>query len=448
MPHVRTPGSPPDEAGFALIEVLISGVIAVLAAAAVLTLFGASARSVADQRHRTQAYAVAQEDQARMRAMRIQTLHKYTNSRTVTVDGVNYTVVSTGKYINDASGDDLTCASNGGSVDYVKISSKVTWPNMRATPATTIQSLIAPPNGSLNPSAGTLVFMATNGAGTPTSGIGVSGTGAGTFSGSTTAAGCVIFLEQAAGEYTLTVSGVGAGLVDQDGLTPAPKKIKVNPEVTNTIPLLYDKPGSVPIVFQTRNYKSETVSAKTSTFLAYNTGMTTAKLFGTVGGTTFSSKTATPLFPFNSADVFYAGACTTNDPGTKAESVAAQASALVPANGTAATQTIRLPSLLLTVKRSGTAYNGATVVVSDSECKSGGSPIKRTFTTAAADGANGRLTEPGLPYGVYDICVSASITSSGNTRTYREEFADFGVKNTSGNSLEVDVTTSDPQGTC
>ncbi|HEX3240133.1 MAG TPA: hypothetical protein VHR18_08375 [Solirubrobacterales bacterium] len=444
MPHARAPGSPPDEAGFALIEVLISGVIAILAAAAVMTLFGASARSVADQRHRTQAYAVAQEDQARMRAMRIQTLHKYTSTRTVTVDGVNYTVVSTGKYINDASGDDLTCASNGTSVDYVKISSKVTWPNMRATPATTIQSLIAPPNGSLNPSAGTLVFMAANGAGTPTAGIGVAGTGAGTFSGSTTAAGCVIFLEQAAGEYTLTVSGVGTGLVDQDGLAPAPKKIKVNPEVTNTIPLLYDKPGSVPIVFQTRNYKSETVSAKTNTFIAYNTGMTTAKLFGTVGGTTFSSKTATPLFPFSSPTVFYAGACTTNNP----ESGLALASVNVPANGTAASQTIRLPSLLLNVKRSGSAYNGATVTVSDSECNSGGSPIERTFTTASVNGANGRLTEPGLPYGVYDICISAPITTSGNTRTYREEIADFGVKNTSGNSLEVDVTTSDPQGTC
>jgi type II secretory pathway pseudopilin PulG len=444
MPHARTPGSPPDEAGFALIEVLISGVIAILAAAAVMTLFGASARSVADQRHRTQAYAVAQEDQARMRAMRIQTLHKYTATRTVTVDGVNYTVESTGKYINDSTGDDLTCSSSGSTVDYVKIGTKVTWPNMRATPATRISSIVAPPSGSLNPGTGTLVFMASNSTPTPISGIGVSGTGAGTFSGSTSAAGCVIFLEQTAGEYTLSLSGVGTGLVDQDGLAPAPKKIKVNPEVTTTIPLLFDKPGSVPLVFQTRNYKGETVSAKTNTFLAYNTGMTTAKLFGTVGGSTFSSKTATPLFPFSSPDVFYAGACTTNNP----ESGLALASVKVPANGTAASQTIRLPSLLLTVKRSGTAYNGATVAVYDSECKSGGSPIKRTFTSAAADGANGRLTEPGLPHGIYDICVSLPITTSGNTRTYKEEIADFAVTNTSGNLLEVNVTTSDPQAAC
>src|SRR5262245_20556547 len=199
---------PSEEGGFALIEVLISGLIAVIIAGAVMTLLQSSARSAADSRKRSQAYAVAQEDQARMRAMKVPSLHKYSQTRTVTVGGIPYTVESSAKYINDTSGSDPACGSGNSSVDYVKISSKVTWPKMRTGQATTIQGLIAPPSGTLNPKAGTLVVQAANAAGTATAGIGVSGSGAGTFSGTTTSSGCVIFLEQASGEYTMSVTGV------------------------------------------------------------------------------------------------------------------------------------------------------------------------------------------------------------------------------------------------
>jgi Tfp pilus assembly protein PilV len=59
-----SPSPAPSEAGFALIEVLISGLIAVVVAAAVMALFATAERSAADQRQRTQAYGVAQDDQA------------------------------------------------------------------------------------------------------------------------------------------------------------------------------------------------------------------------------------------------------------------------------------------------------------------------------------------------------------------------------------------------
>lgn len=441
MTPSRAPAPPPaQEAGFALIEVLISGLIAVIVAAGVMALFGASARSAADSRHRAQAYAVAQEDQARMRTMRIQTLNKYTQSRTVTVDGTPYTIESSAKFINNSTGDDLTCATGGSTVDYVKIASKVTWPGMRSGETTTITSLIAPPNGSLNPSAGTLVFIASNATGTPIAGIGLSGSGAGTFSGSTSSSGCAIFLEQAAGEYTLSVTGVGTGLVDQDGNPPASKKIKVSPEVTNTVNLLYDKPGTVPVKFTTRSYSGSIVESSTDSFLAYNTGMSTAKLFGTPEGPKFSSYTATPLFPFSSPDVFYAGACTTNNP----ESGAAMASVAVPAGGTAATQTIQLPPLYLTVKREGTGYNGAEVVVTDTQCETGGHDIRRKYTT----NSSGRLADPGLPRSTYTVCASLPIRSWFGTRTYHETVAGVNVQSLNGTTLEMPISTSDPTEQC
>ena len=429
-----------------MIEVLVSGLIAILVAAAVMTLFGATERTAADQRRKSQAYAVAQDDQARLRSLRIPTLYKYSATNTVAVDGTAYQVESTGKFINNATGDDLTCASGSSTVDYVKISSKVTWPGMGPDKPVVIQSLIAPPSGTLNPNAGTLVFMASNAAGAPTSGVGVSGTGAGTFSGSTSAAGCAIFLEQASGEYTLTLSGLANGLVDQDGNSPVAKKIKVSPEVTNTVNLLFDRPGSVPIKFTTRNYSSSTSTSSVDSFLAYNTGMSTAKLFGSPEGTAFSSKTATPLFPFTSPDSFYAGACTTNNP----ESGTAIASVAVPAGGTAAEQTIVLPSLWLTVKTDGTADNGAEVRITDSNCETGGHGVRRKYFTNSA----GHLTNPGLPWSTYTVCAAGEVEISrtwwgGVTYgTVHETIEGVEVHSVNGTSKEIALTKADPTGAC
>lgn len=429
--------------GFALIEVLVSGLIAVLVAGAVMTLFGVTERSAADSRYRSQAYALAQEDQARLRTMKIPSLNKLSQVRTVAVDGTNFTVESTAKYINNNTGDDLTCATGSSTVDYVKIASKVTWPGARAAEAASITSLVAPLNGTLNPAKGTLVFLATNATNTPISGIGVSGSGAGTFSGTTSSSGCAVFLEQAAGEYTLSITGVGTGLVDQDGNTPSTKGIKVSPEVTTTVPLLFDKPGKVPIKFSTRNYKGGIFEkAKASSFLAYNNNMTTAKLFGAAEGTPFETKTAEPLFPFASPDVFYAGACTVNNPG----SGPAIASVAVPAGGTAATQTIRMPSLLPTVKKGETAAESAELVVTDTQCETGGHGIRRTYTTNSA----GQIEESllGLPWSTYKVCASLGIKSGSTTTTYHETKENVEVHSDTGTPLTLSLSTADETGKC
>jgi Tfp pilus assembly protein PilV len=452
MTPARSPSPAPNEAGFALIEVLISGLIAVVVAAAVMALFASTERSAADQRHRSQAYGVAQEDQARMRGMKVPSLYKYSLvNNPVVVDGVTYSVTSTGKYINDVTGDDLTCGSGSATVDYVKITSKVTWPGMRSGEEVVIQSLIAPPSGTLNPNAGTLSIVAANSKGNPISAIGVSGTGAGTFGGSTSAAGCAIFLEQAAGEYTLSLTGLATGLVDQDGNAPAPKKIKVTSEVTNTVNLLFDTPGAVPIEFKTRNYSSSLSASSASSFIAFNVGMSTAKLFGAAEGTPFATKTAEPLFPFTSADVFYAGACTTNDP----QSGTARPSIVVPPSTTTAAQAIVLPSLWLTVKTDNSLASGAPVKIADTECETG-SPshdITRSYTT----NSSGHLTNPGLPWSTYNICASGTVETGRETHhgvttilygTVHETHENFVVHDVNGTADEILLTKEDPSGAC
>ncbi len=152
------------------------------------------------------------------------------------------------------------------------------------------------------------------------------------------------------------------------------------------------------------------VSSTTDSIIAFNTGMTTAKSFGTPEGTQVSSIAATPLFPFTSPDSFYAGACTTNDPGTGA----AKASVNVPANGST-TASVQLPAFYLTVKNGSSAINGATVGIYRHQCENGGNSVKRTYTT----NSSGRLADPGLPWSTYDVCASAVVSSS--TRYDRHE---------------------------
>ena len=78
---------------------------------------------------------------------------------------------------------------------------------------------------------------------TPLAGVGISGTGAGTFSGSTDSNGCADFADLPSGNYTLTPTA--AGLVDKNGNPPESKTVGVIPSGTKTVSLQYDRPGAI-----------------------------------------------------------------------------------------------------------------------------------------------------------------------------------------------------------
>ncbi len=181
MSQARARANPQAEAGFALVEVLVSAAIVVLMAGAVFGLITATAHSAAEERHRSEAYAIAQEDQARLRSLRVPSLNRLSQTRTVTLNGTAYTVESSGVFVNDKTGTS-SCGQGTSSADYIKISSTVSWPSGGTHAPVTIASIVAPPTGSLDPSHGTLTVSATNAQGTPIPGIGLTGTGAGTFS--------------------------------------------------------------------------------------------------------------------------------------------------------------------------------------------------------------------------------------------------------------------------
>jgi Tfp pilus assembly protein PilV len=392
-----------NEQGSVLIEVLVSAIMLVITAVGVFSAFDAATRSSAEERHRAQADGLAQADLARLRTMRISALANLHQTKVVTIEKTPYTVESAAEFQTDKTGT-ASCKPGEASADYVEIRSTVTWPSLGSRAPVVAQSLVAPPNGSVAASSGSLAIQIVNAENAGIEGVGLTGSGAGAFNGFTGPNGCAIFGNLPHGEYTLTISG--PSLVDPNGKPPQPQKTSVVEESTNTLALQYDEPGNVVAKFETR-VGGKLVPSGADAVVAFNSGIPLPRVFGTPG-TAQKEVTATPLFPFASAYSVYAGTCAGNDPNKFSEAPPASVAvdALVSPGGSTPV-TIELPALHLTAvsgidaANPGTPVQGATVKVTDTLCEEG-KPVVRTFTT----NAEGGLPDPGLPYSIYDVCIS------------------------------------------
>lgn len=395
------------EDGFTIVEVLVSAVVLATVMGATFGALSSAGQAGSEQRRHAESYAIAQHDQARLRSLQISQLDGLDQTTTVSEDGTDYEVHSTGQFVNDITGT-ASCEEGTSSSDYLSITSTVTWPSIGNRPPTVIKSVVAPPAGSLSEDTGALAVVVRNAAGDGIPGVPLSGSGAGSFSGQTGDTGCVLFTDLPEGNYTLTPSAA-SGVVDADGNPPAPIDTSVVGQATNTVVLRYDTPGRINVSFKTR-INGSVQDTTADSVVVFNTGMTQEKPFGTIG-TQASSIMADPLFPFVSPYAVYAGSCAANNPNPDEldppPEPAAMADVTVVA-GQMASATIQLPALDLTV-RDGTASSpgpaiaNASVVVTDNDCTVGGNPVKRTYTTDSA----GKLPNPGLPYGTYDVCASA-----------------------------------------
>jgi Tfp pilus assembly protein PilV len=421
----------PAESGFALIEVIVSAMIVVLTTGGVISLLNASGHASARERNRAQAFSLAQEDQARLRSTSISELQTTMEPRTESLNGVTYTIASSAHFVSDSSGNSTKCGgtSSETSADYVRIGSEVTWPNMQGAVPVKLESIVSPVSGSLNPSHGNLAVTVVNASNQKISGVGLSGSGAGTFSGSTDSEGCALFAGEPAGNYTLTPS-LPAGYVNKNGEPPEPLQggISITAGTTTPIELAYDKESTVKLSFEAKNKSGVYQPTTADSVVAVNTGLQSgAKAFWTTSKKPESVVEATPLFPFASPSTytFYGGACTSNKPTEGSVSV------LAPAGGTAS-GTIKLPPLNVTVKSSsGSLVNEAKVTAIDTTCSAA---VKHEYKTTSS----GTIPEPtGLPYGTYSLCASKTESS-----TTKRATASVEVHSLSVTSVTMNLTTT------
>ncbi len=109
-----------DESGLTLIEVVVSALLVGLIALSLVGLDAVGSTS-ADQQRRSQAVEIAQADQERMRAMSADQLQNLSQTRTVTLDGVAFTVTSTGQFLNSASNAGSCTATGTANADYARV---------------------------------------------------------------------------------------------------------------------------------------------------------------------------------------------------------------------------------------------------------------------------------------------------------------------------------------
>lgn len=389
-----------------LIEILVSALVLTIASAGVVMLLQTTTRTQAEQRHSTEAYALAQEDQARLTSMRLATLNRLDQTRTVTLNKTKFNVRSRGVFVNDSTSTP-SCGEGTSSADYVEITSTVTWNGMDPGEKSKIVSILSPSNGSLDPNNGTIAFSVKTQLQEAVPNVYISG-GSGAFSGYTDASGCVVFTDLPAGNYTATVNGTSANVVNKNGDYTEQKAVPIVGGDTKTVAFEFDRPGTIQVGFQYRvGSSAEFKSSSADSLFVYHPNMDAgvAQVLGTPGGTRQASFSATPLYPFSSTYLVHPGSCTSNNANPAVNPTAAT-NVLAPRDSTVE-KVLQLPAFVATVwsgrneANKGSPLANADVWIRDPSCLKSSVPVLRRYTTNAA----GQLNDPGLPWGTYTVCV-------------------------------------------
>jgi len=417
-----------DEAGFGLIEVVVSSMLLVLVASGVFMGLNGASQTSGINKHRSIATEVAQQDQDRMRAMAVTELSNYRATSTTTIAGVAYTVASSASWITDSTGT-ASCTSGQAQAQYLRISSSVTWPNMTIRPIT-VESLISPPVGSFGTNQGTLAVQVRDRNGNGVPGVAASLSGAQSYTDTTNAIGCVLWGYLPVGNYTVTVNR--NGYVDPSGAAQPSKPAGVVGEAVSTVAFDYDQGGQIRASYTSLDRAGgRLVSADAPAFTAVTSHLTTPlAAFG--DGALHTSFTSSLVFPFTDPYGVYAGQCAGNDPTLYGQSAQL---ALVQPGGTTAVNLFE-PPVDLYVAQGGNPVANAIVKLTGTGSGCGALPNRTT-------GADGYLTDRALPWGPYSACVQATVGAT----TYKAtgSFANTSPTGVPVSSATYNLTTA---GTC
>ena len=438
-----------EEGGFGVLEVMASAILVAMLAVGVFKTFDAANAASGNTRARSLAADLAQQDQERMRAFRANELSNLNATYTRKVAGVNYTITSTAVWVNDGSGS-RRCGLTSGRADYIRITSSVVWDRMRGAAPVTSTSLYAPPSGSFG-DEGNLGFEVLNRSATGVPGVTVTLSGPANRTGSTDADGCIFFPFLPQGTYTAVISK--SGYVDYQGNSTITKTYGVEGGTSQVQPLDYDQAGTVNVDVKSRKLSTTDVNAQATEVTlshsqlnspgtrTFGNGTTLVSVFGAAQG-------LNTFFPFTSPYTAYSGDCDANrGPGTTPATGLRNDITVTP--GGSQTVNVNEPGLRIRAAASGTTNGtpevtmpqGTTVILTPKSPGCSGTLTLRLDSQGWVGPTNVPTSvDPGIPYGVYDICASY------NSRKRRLFNYDLNTMN--GESARVPNTTSDPSGSC
>lgn len=393
-----------SEQGSLLVEVLVGALVLALATFAVLSgLDGAQATGRANK-ERSVSSTLAQQDIERLRAYPITALSNFTQTRTVNVAGVSYSVQSETEWIRDASGV-LNCTDDSAQADYLKISSTVRSP-AQSTPVKEV-SLLTPAAGTFSATAGTLVVKVTDRNSEVLSGVSVTLSGAGSYSDTTNSEGCAIFGFIPAGDYDVDVPG----RVSWGGDNSSTSQATVVAAKTTLKPLEVDFPASLRAHLMKPNGTAATWN---------NIQVANAKgIRDFPVATPAATIDAAGLFPFLDGYGVYAGTCAKNNPALwDSNYFTTSGKGFVILNPGDSLEDVNVEMGELTVhvnNSSGANQSGARVTIRQGDSGSGCNQDLLMVTPQVTDATGNAVAV--LPMGTYRICVS---TGSGNSSRVRQ----------------------------
>jgi prepilin-type N-terminal cleavage/methylation domain-containing protein len=454
----RARASVASEHGFTLIEVMASALVVLLVSAAALIALGGVTRSSWDNQVRSEAQALAQQNEDKLRGYNINEISNLNQTLPpITLNGTIFTIKETASYITASTG---TPSCTNPSADYLQTTSTVSWQNMDGAAPVVVTGQLTPTVGSISANNGGLAVSALNASGGGDANVGVSLTGTSTATGATASDGCALFGDLPSGAYTVSVTPpVGVYVDGRTGQAVTAANPDVLPATVSpgTTPasraFSLDVPGSITTTFTDAFPIAGLTAPATPTapdVVAFNTNMTGVQYrmctvddgatCPAVGNqdTSFPAAdwtgtggqvVASPLFPYTSPYTVYAGSCTNDDPNLVSSGAASDSSASVTEGGNASpSPAVVLPAMVVKLWSGTAAAPGSEqalpvawhVALTDTGCNveyntannsaatlpagQAALPLNAHYPSLGADDT-GLLEYPGMPYGAYSVCV-------------------------------------------
>jgi len=405
------------EAGFALIEVIVSAAVLAMVALAVLAGVDAAGRSTGREKAKAVAVSLAEQDQERMRGIAAKQVTDVSQLGPYTINGASYAVDSKAEWIDDATGGTDSCANSGANASYIRMTTTVRASNL--TNPVVVSSLVEPPISSADAGEGYLAVQVNDRNGTGVPGVAVHGAGPTTDDATTNQAGCAVFGRVGVGDYDFKLTKTG--YVDEFGNSPGlKKKVSVVQAAKTVAAVKFDQAAPLTLTFETSDptKPSKTLASSAGTVSAVDSEAPALLTWGTLG--TPLSSMPVMLFPFNTPyGSVYTGSCDDADPLTVVGSsyYSTYPGPFAAKPGQTGAVKLHQPPMPVQVSSSGTAVSSATVWATGScDMGSGRERFALAVTTTSSGPSNkaGWISrtsgtyDPGLPYGTYDVCAKVS----------------------------------------
>lgn len=399
---------PAADEGFSLIEVVMAmTVLAVLAAAVSTTLIGGMGVSKQARERVAAANLAAREIEivrnkfasSDSEAMAVASAGTVVNGNPLGapgpsyVDGTAYTVTRDVQWLPMGTG--ASACDGGALVNHpsLRVSVRVSWPDMRFVKPVRSDTLLTPTKGSLANT--TLSFVAVkvqNARGGPSDGVPVAATGpGGTYNQITDASGCAVFQVGTAGTYTISMDT--PGWVDQTGVQKPTKSSVVSAGQLARQEMTYDQAASLTINLVTdAGFAIPRTPYPSVNWVQPNVPTSSARRTVLMSST---STTVTGLWPSLSGYASWPGGCNDSDPAGP-PTMGSQGAPTVLAPGGSGSVDARLAPMVVDVKDdAGAAAPDVQVIATSADCPGGTADL--VLDLGRSD-ASGRLMTS-LPFG-------------------------------------------------